>query len=142
MAGSVAYKINSVTFISKKAYVSQSHGLIDRPERKPVLSYEWPDETGTQYDLVNPLQYKERKIWLEMFILGTNWNEIKSNFKAIMDEFDKAGTQSLSVTPFTGGTELKYEVIIDGAVILNKRFQDGDMVGTFTLSMIEPNPTF
>lgn len=122
-----------------KAYVSQSHGLTDRPERKPVLSYEWPDEPGTQYDLVVPLQYKSRKIWLEMFFLGDNWSQINSNFDTIMNEFDLVGSQTLVVTPFSY-TALTFEVIIDGAVILDKRFLDGKMVGVCTLSMIEIEP--
>lgn len=140
MAGKVVYSINGVLFESLKAYVSQSHGLISRPKRKRPLSYSWPDENGTEYDLENPLPYEERKISLEMFILGDNWSEIKANFESLVGEFDGAGTQTLTVTPF-GLDTMTYEVIVLDEIELEKRFWDGEMVGTFTLNLIEPNPT-
>lgn len=140
MAGKVVYSINGVSFDSLEAYVSQSHGLISRPKRKMPLSYSWPDENGTEYDLVNPLPFEERKISLEMFILGDNWTDIKANFEGLMDQFDGAGTHTLSVTPF-GLAAMVYEVIVSEEVVLEKRFWDGQMVGTFTLNLIEPNPT-
>ena len=136
----VVYKIDGANFETYKAYVMQSHGLIDRPAKKPVLSYEWPDEVGTEYDTAAALKYKERKISLEMIFLGDDWADINTNFNSLMDKFDGAGTKELKVKPFDF-TEMTFNVLLLDEVILQKRFWNGAMHGLAVLNLTEPEPT-
>lgn len=136
----VVYKINDVDFETKECYVSQSHGLTDIPERKPVLSYEWPDEDGTQYDLGVAPKFKERKIWLDVFFTGSNWTTLKANFNDIMAEFKKQGLQTLKVKPWSMA-EMSFDVFLAEPVILEKIFRNERMFGVCTIVMIEPEPT-
>jgi|SRR5690625_3730394 len=139
MALGVKYSINGVDFETNEAYVSQSHGLIDIPDPKPVLSHEWPDENGTVYDLEEAPKFKERHIALDMFFTGKDWATIKANFDTIMSEFDNEGTQTLKVKPFEH-TTLEFEVILREGVTLQKTFRDERMFGICTLNLTEPEP--
>lgn len=139
MANKVSYILNGKVFGEYGAYVSQSHGLVDKLEPKKVLSFDWPEYDGTQYDLGARPKYKERIITLDMFFLGDNWQDLLDNFESIMSEFDRVGTQRLIVYPM-GYDELVFDVIRSGVTPLNKQFNDGQMVGTSTLSLVEPYP--
>lgn len=139
MALQVKYSINSVDFENNKVYVSQSYGFHDIPERKPVLSFEWPDENGTQYDLEEPPVYRERELTLECFVLGEGPDDMYDNFNTVMKEFDKADLQTLKVKPYSD-TELVYEVFLKSVTPIFKEFRSDTMVGVFTIVMIEPSP--
>lgn len=134
----VKYWLNSKAFEDYGAYVSQSHGLIDIPERKPVLTHEWAEDDGIQMDLKEAPKYKARIISLDMFFRGDNWSSIKNNINTLLGELDNAGTQVLKVKPFDYD-EMEFEVVQYGNVEINKVFNDGVMFAVLTLKLIEVN---
>lgn len=134
----VRYSVNGNYFKDFGTYISSSEGLFDALKRKPVNTYDWAEYHGSSPDLSNP-RFEQREITLKGFVTGSNWEVMKSNFDAIVSEFQKAGTQRLLIEPF-GLKPLPYEVCMIDEVRLQKEFRNGRMVGTFTLKLIEPNP--
>lgn len=134
----VRYSVNGKYFKDFGTYISSSEGLFDALKRKPVNTYDWAEYHGSSPDLDNP-RFEQREITLKGFVTGSNWEVMKSNFDAIVSEFQKAGTQRLLIEPF-GLKPLPYEVCMIDEVRLQKEFKNGKMVGTFTLKLIEPNP--
>lgn len=136
--GEVRYSINGKYFKDRKVYVSDSEGLFDALKRKKINTYDWEEYHGQSVDLSNP-KYEAREITLKCFVVGDNWVDMKENHDAIVSEFQKSGTQRLLIEPF-GMKPLPYEVYMEDSSPLEKTFKDGQMVGVFTLKLIEPNP--
>ena len=136
--GEVIYSINGKYFKDRKVYVSDSEGLFDALKRKKINTYDWAEYHGQSVDLSNP-KYEAREITLKCFVVGDNWVDMKENHDAIVSEFQKSGTQRLLIEPF-GMKPLPYEVYMEDSSPLNKTFKDGQMVGVFTIKLIEPNP--
>lgn len=136
--GEVKYSINGKYFKDRKVYVSDSEGLFDALKRKKINTYDWAEYHGQSVDLSNP-KYEAREITLKCFVVGDNWVDMKENHDAIVSEFQKSGTQRLLIEPF-GMKPLTYEVYMEDSSPLEKTFKEGQMVGVFTLKLIEPNP--
>ncbi|MDV3822956.1 hypothetical protein CMU07_09335 [Elizabethkingia anophelis] len=102
-------------------------------------TYKWPGYHGRQSDPMKKPEYEERNISLDCWIVGGEWQDMKEKFDELLSEFDKVGTQRLIVSPF-GYKPLIYDVKLSDGVDLQKDFRDGQMVGVFTLKMIEENP--
>lgn len=135
----VKYSVNGHLFKDFNVFVSDSPGITDGLERKPVQTYDWAEYHGTAPDLRKP-KYKERKFTLKCFIDADNWENLFEVFKDfIREQFSKPGTQRLHITPFETET-LPYEVYLQDDIKLDKKFRQGRMVGTFDLVLIEPNP--
>lgn len=135
----VIYQINDKVFEDFGCFVSKSNGLIDVPEPKQRLTFDWAEYHGTFFDLEAPIRYKERKISLDVFFVGDNWDMLKQNFNAITGELSKKGTQRLVVKPFNFNP-LVFDVIQDGAITLDKTFDKGKMYGVAKINLIEPIP--
>lgn len=135
----VKYSLNGHIFKDFGVFVSDSPGITDGLERKPVLQYDWAEYHGTSPDLRTP-KFKERKFTLKCFIDAENWEQLFNVFKDfIREQFSKSGTQRLHIKPFDEDT-LPYEVYLQDDIKLDKKFKQGKMVGTFDLNLIEANP--
>lgn len=136
--GEVKYYINYKNFREYGVYVSDSIGITDALERKDVQSYNWAEYHGSSPDLRKP-KFKERKIELKCFIVGDDWAVMNANFQNFKNQFTKGGTQRIHIKPFDF-TVLPYEVFMQDDIVLEKKFREGRMVGTFSINLIEPNP--
>lgn len=135
----VKYSLNGKQFRDFGVYVSESNNLVGLLERKTITQYDWAEYHGISLDLSKP-KFKEREIELKCFVRGANWEELFYNFRdVVITEFSKSGTQRLQIEPL-GFKTLAYEVYIKDDIKLEKQFVSGEMFGTFTLKMIEPNP--
>lgn len=134
----VRYSLNGKYFKDFGVYITESDGLFDQLKRKTVNSYDWAEYHGSSVDLSTP-KFEAREITLKGYVMGADWLTMKTNFDAIVGEFQKPGTQRLLIEPL-GLKPMPFEVYADGGVTLEKRFRQGRTVGTFTLKMIEPNP--
>ncbi|WP_454060168.1 hypothetical protein [Elizabethkingia ursingii] len=119
--------------------VSKYDGLAGKPKPREQSTYKWPGYHGRQSDPMQKPEYEERSISLDCWIVGGEWQDMKEKFDELLSEFDKVGTQRLIVSPF-GYKPLIYNVKLSDGVELQKDFRDGQMVGVFTLKMVEENP--
>ncbi len=134
----VRYSVNGKYFKDWNVFISDSDGLFDGLKRKKVNSYNWAEYHGKSVDLTKP-KFEAREITLKGFVIGDNWEQMKSNFDVILREFQKSGTQRLLIEPF-GMKALPYEVYLEDELKLEKKFKEGKMVGVFLIKLIEPNP--
>ncbi|AQW96633.1 hypothetical protein BBD31_01410 [Elizabethkingia anophelis] len=137
--GEVNYSLNGKVFRDFGVRVAKSDGLLGKLKPREQNTYKWPGYHGRQSDPMQKPEYEERNISLDCWIVGGEWQDMKEKFDELLSEFDKAGTQRLIVSPF-GYKPLIYDVKLSDGVELQKDFRDGQMVGVFTLKMVEENP--
>lgn len=136
----IIYKYNGIDLKTYGVSVSKGRGFMGKPERKEPKKYEFPDEHGYIPDLTTPI-YKERSISLDCYIMADSAVDLVTKFNA----FSSAMLSVTGLVPFTVtiNTTQVYSGNVYASSIseLNKTFEEGKNVGTFTLTIIEPNPT-
>lgn len=83
------------------------------------------------------MRYDEREITLSGFVMGDNWQQMKRNFDTLFSEFDKGGLVRLLVE---FEHILAFDVYLIDKIELQKEFRKGQIIGSFSLKMKEPNP--
>lgn len=134
----VSYYIDGVDFKTYGVFVSSSKGLIGRPELKQPVTLNWETYHGENTDL-SSRYYKSREIELDCFIPASSKGDFLSKSSAFLNSLDKAGTRRLMVVADID-KPLLYEVYFYGEIDISKKWRDGEMVGTFTVKLKEPEP--
>jgi len=137
----VEYFIGDRNFKEFGVYVSGSSGVVGMLERKEPLTVDWDSYHGLVVDTARP-RYKERIITLECFIEASSKTNFVEWANLFMGQFQKPGTQRLKIE-FDGKTKpLYYEVMAQAGSDISKdwTYENDLMVGTFTLTLIEPEP--
>lgn len=138
----VEYFINGINFKEFGVYVSDSKGLIGQLERKegPTAEYDTYHGIARDHDYV---RYKERTITLECFIEAASRSKFVEWLDQFYEQFRRKGTQRFRVE-YNGSTKpLVYEVTMQQGSDPEKkwgRYNEGLMVGTFTLTLVEDDP--
>ena len=132
------WSINGKYFKFFGVRVSNSKGLIDKLKPRERQSYVWAEYHGKQIDLSAP-RYEARDMVLSCWIVADNAEALTKQYNSFMAEFDKSGTQRFLVEPF-GKAPYIYDVILTDKSELDKEFCDGEMFGTFNITIQEPNP--
>jgi len=133
----VIYKIHYETFKSFGVFVKQGDGFFDALKMKEPFSVDWPDYHGQVLDLSDP-RYEARTITLECFCYARTKEDFDEKIKRFMNMFYGAGTKRLSLD--ASGLIFNYEIYMAAESKVKKRFRSIDMVGEFTLELIEPQP--
>ena len=135
----LSYSIDGVDLKDYGVFVSDSEGLIDRPKMKKARKESWNNYHGVMVDLQHKF-VEERKITLSCFVKTENGKgEFVSGVNKFLQIFDKKGTHRLMVD-IHPTKPLVYEVYMDDEVKVKKTWNDGLMVGTFKLTLMEPSP--
>lgn len=133
------YSIDGVNLKEYGVFVSDSKGLTDRPKMKKPYLESWADYHGSMVDL-NHKFLEDRVITLNCFIKSDNGKgEFVSAVNKFLQIFDEHGTHRLMVD-IHPTKPLVYEVYLEDSVEFAKTWNDGLMVGTFTLKLREPSP--
>lgn len=131
------YSLNGQYFKDFGVYVSASQGLMGKPKPKARKTYDWKEYHGKAVD-TDPLQYDEREISLQCFVVAEDWGAMHRNTERLFAEFERSGLSRLVLEYM--GKALVFDVYLDGEIALKKTFRKGIMVGEFTLKMKEPEP--
>lgn len=134
----VTYYLDGVDLKSYDVYVSASDGLLSRPKLKAPLSSSWKEYHGDVVDL-SKRYYDSREIHLNCFIKAATKADFIVKCNTFLALFDQPNTRRLSVSA-DGSEPLPYEVYLSDTVDIKKKWQDGEMVGTFNLKLKEPEP--
>lgn len=132
----ISYSFNGVSFSTWCVHVSQSTGLIGKPPLKQCDTFEYPGEAGAIPNLADTA-YDVRTIKLDCWIKTTNVRSLITCYNQFTAMFKQTSTKTLSVT--IGGTTLTFSVYLHSISELKKSFSDGVNVGTFTLTLVEPD---
>lgn len=138
----VEYYVNGSNFKEFGVYVSGSAGLVGKLQRKEMLTVDWDNYHGTVRDKKRP-RFKERTITLDCFIEASSRSAYVDWVNLFVEQFNKEGTQRLTVE-YNGKTKpLVYEVVCIDEVDVSKEwgtYNDNLMVGTFKIKLIEDEP--
>lgn len=135
----ITYTFNAVDFKTHGVYVSGSTGLLGLPPKKFEL-FEFPGESGNKPDLAHA-KFDVRTIELNCFIKASSAQDLATNFATFVGIFEQTQTKNLVVTigSGSGAKVLTFAVYLSKCSALKKTFSDGQNVGTFTLTLIEPD---
>lgn len=135
----IDYQYNGTTLSDIGVHVSASLGLLEKPNRKPLEIYEYPEEDGHVVDLKSA-KFEARKITLNCFIKAINHHDFIVKTESLNNVlFEVNELKELSVK-FDGQTKLTYSCYCAEITKARKRWSDGIMVGTFDIVFIEPQP--
>ena len=133
----LSYKIDGVDFKTFSVYVSKSSGFVDALSMKEPQKIIWLGEHGEVIDLATP-RYNAREITLECFIVASNKYDFLAKVKTFLAAFYKPDLRKLEL--IISSKPLIYMVYTPSALEVEKRWSDSQMIGTFKLSLREPQP--
>jgi len=133
----IEYKINYVDFKDYSVSVRKGDGFFDALKMKEPFKVDWADEHGEVLDLTE-VRYEPRTITLDCFIHGTTKDVFDEKVKGFLDKFYGSGTKRLHIN--TGSIDYVYEVYLRDGSNVKKKWRDSDMIGEFTLTLVEPQP--
>ncbi len=119
-------------------FVSDSQGVVGRPKLKKRDTFSWDNYHGEVIDL-EPKYYEPREIVLGCFIKADSKIDFIEKVLDFSSIFDGKGTQRLMIDV---GNErpLVYEVYCKDEIEIVKKWSEDNLVGTFKLKLIEPEP--
>ena len=138
----VNYYINGIAFTTFGVKVSGSKGLLNGLKIKEPLKVTWPDQHGEVVDLAAP-RYEAREITLECFIKAASSTAFILAVQTFLAAFQKAGLQRLMIDvndAVETRKPLLYEVYMAEGPDITKKWNATLMIGTFTLTLQEPEP--
>ncbi len=132
------YYIDGVNFKDYDIRVSSSEGVLDQPKMKTPLSIDWPDYHGEIVDL-DDKRVEARVIKLNCWMRAKGKIDFATKVNAFHRHFMKNGTTRLMIS-IHPTKPLVYEVYNADGISHDKRWHDDKMIGTFTLTLREPDP--
>lgn len=142
----VQYAIDNFLFEtdSRKIYVTSSKGMLDNPEPKEPFKVDYPFRHGEEvFWSPNEVMYKARNITIECFIVASSNSDLITQFNALCAVFRGQMGKKLRRLYVQVDTlaPLFYDVYLSGKIELEKKWSQGQIVGKFTLNLVEPYPT-
>lgn len=133
----LSYKLDGVDFLSFNVWVSKSNGLVDALKMKEPQGRSWDGDHGSFVDLYSP-RYESREIELECFIKASNKIDFYNKVTAFIKALQKPQLRRLDV--IISNKPLIYMVYLAESVSIRKEWRSSDMIGTFSIKLIEPQP--
>ncbi len=132
------YYINGKNFKDFGVFVSDSFGVLGLPKMRKPKSHVWEDYNGEVIDL-KAKYYEPRNIRLQCFMEADGELDFASKMTAFCAEFCESGTSRLLIDVIPG-KPLIYEVFLSSPIDPEKEWEEGQMVATFSLTLIEAEP--
>lgn len=134
---SIKYSLDGQDFRNLGVFVSGSDGIVNLPKIKPFRTVSWDNYHGEDVSFRGKY-YEPREITLNCFIKASNQSEFINKLFAFERLFDPARLQRLQI--LVGDKVLVYEVYCRDEISVTKEWSDTQMVGTFRVKLIEPQP--
>lgn len=134
----INYYLDNINLKDYGVFVSASTGLIGKPKFKEPVRQSWKTHHGEVVDL-SKRYYESRNINLDCFIKAKSKEEFIVKINEFFQLFEASGTRRLMVIVDVN-RPLVYEVYLSGQVDAKKIWSDSEMVGTFSLALVEPDP--
>ncbi len=137
----VKYYVDGTDFATFGVYVSSSDGVVCKPAIKDLLSDDWGLH-GTVYDLTQ-IYYKEAQLQLKCFIDATGYDDFITKATNFLASFGDAKEHTLMVWAGTQAshTTSSFSVLCKDSADIDKKWNPGRFVGTFTLKLTVPHPS-
>ncbi len=132
------YWIDEQKFTDFGVYVEDSKGLIDALETKEVQTVDWAGEHGVVPDLERP-RFMPREITLDCFFKSDGYMDFTLQMNEFLSKFKTKGTHRLRVD-IDRRRPLVYEVYMESANEIKKKWRNSEFFGKFTLKLKEYLP--
>lgn len=134
----VVYSIDNHLFSDYGINVSGSKGIVDALKMKTPLTTDWDDYHGEVVDLSHP-RYSPRDISLECWIKAGGKSDFVCRVRDFVSMITTAGLHQLIINVHPT-KPLIYMVYCKDGMDVDKQWNEGLMVGKFTLTLREPEP--
>lgn len=134
----VDFIINNINFKDLSLIVEEIDGILDMPQRKNPLTFDWEDYHGEIVDLTKPV-LDVREIQLKCWMKALSQDELVSKWLQLRQILEAPGTQRLQIN--AGSKPLLYDVYhLDSLEAKNKWRNVGPYFVRFDLLFREPQP--
>ena len=135
----LTYYINGFSLIPTWGiHVQSSDGILQRPKLKTPFKQDWADLHGEVVDLSNK-RVQAREITLKCWLPANGKIDFVNKWNDFISQFEGDDTVRLMID-IHPTKPLVYEVYLEDALDVSKKWNDELMVGTFTLKLKEPDP--
>lgn len=135
----LTYYINGLSLIPTWGiHIQSSDGILQRPKMKTPLKQDWADLHGEVVDLANK-RFQSREITLKCWMPANGKIDFVNKWNDFISQFEGDDTVRLMID-IHPTKPLVYEVYLEDALDVSKKWNDELMVGTFTLKLKEPDP--
>lgn len=133
----VEIHVNGVNFKSLGVIVEKIEGVLDMPERKDPLTFDWGDYHGEVVDLMKPV-FGVREFQLRCWIKASSKEDLIQKWVTFKSYFEQPGTQRIQLD--AGSKPLVFEAYHKDRLEIENKWRDGVLFGRFTLKLREPEP--
>ena len=135
----VDYYIDNYSFKGFGIIVQESTGVVDLPKFKPPTEHDWAEYNGTIVDTEKTPRTEARQIQLKCALSAANQTDFLTKVNAFQTVFMTKGLKRLAIV-LTHDVGLFFDVYMSDGIQITKRWRDSQMVGQFTVTLIEPEP--
>ncbi len=135
----VTYYLNGVDLSALGIFVSKSVGMLNRPALKEQTQVDWLDRHGVVWGH-RKRRFQPREFRLDCFMKVQDKEKLVINLTRLYDLFSPKGLSQLRVELGDGVPPLVYMVALIDEVEVNKTWSSAEMVATFELRLVEPEP--
>ena len=138
MNNRIIYQLGHLNLNDLGVVVKSADGLFDLPAPRTRTEEQWADISGKMVDVKNAPTFESREIDLDCSMVCLSISDFVTKTQALRDLFLEPDLLRLTVT--IGDTSLYYLVYIRDSIEFDRKWGEGVILASFTLSLVEPEP--
>lgn len=138
MNNRIIYQLGHLNLNDLGVVVKSADGLFDLPAPRTRTEEQWADMSGKMVDVKNAPTFESREIDLDCSMVCLSISDFVTKTQALRDLFLEPDLLRLTVT--IGDTSLYYLVYIRDSIEFDRKWGEGVILASFTLSLVEPEP--
>ena len=138
MSNRIIYQLGPINLNDLGVVVKSADGLFDLPAPRARTEEQWADMSGKMVDVTNAPTFESREIDLDCSMVCGSISDFVTKTQALRDLFLEPDLLRLTVT--IGDTSLYYLVYLRDNIEFSRKWGEGVILASFTLSLVEPEP--
>lgn len=134
----IIYQLGDINLNDLGVVVKSADGLFDLPAPRARTEEQWADMSGKMVDTKSAPTFESREIDLDCSMVCESTSELVTKTQALRNLFLAPDLLRLTVT--IGGTALYYLVYLRDRIEVDRKWGEGAILASFTLSLVEPEP--
>lgn len=138
MNNRIIYQLGHLNLNDLGVVVKSADGLFDLPAPRTRTEEQWADMSGKMVDVKNAPTFESREIDLDCSMVCESITDFVKKSQQLRDLFLAPDLLRLTVT--IGNTSLYYLVYLRDGIEFDRKWGEGVILASFTLSLVEPEP--
>ena len=138
MSNRIIYQLGHLNLNDLGVVVKSADGLFDLPAPRARTEEQWADMSGKMVDTTSAPTFESREIDLDCSMVCASTSDLVTKSQALRDLFLAPDLLRLTVT--IGNTSLYYLVYLRDSIEFDRKWGEGAILASFTLSLVEPEP--